>query len=253
MLKPFGAALVAALTLAAGGVAAQQQDPQAQPLPQAGPPTTQTQPQPHGGPMMRQGQQAGQQLSQAQQQLQQVSQQMQQNPGQAQQLQPQARQALDQLQQAVQQLRQSPAGQQAQQQIQQLEQQIQQAQQQLQQDPQQAQQQIQQVAQSAQNLQQQIGQGAGGGPQAQIAASADNLIGKTLTNQQGEDVGEVSDVVVTPQGQVQAVVIDRGGALGLGGKQVALQWSDLSIRGDQLMVNMSDDQIAQLPEYQTEQ
>ncbi|WP_308917672.1 PRC-barrel domain-containing protein [Jannaschia sp. LMIT008] len=42
-----------------------------------------------------------------------------------------------------------------------------------------------------------------------------------------DDIGEIGDLIVGVDGSLQAVVIDVGGFLGLGEKEVAVQWSSL--------------------------
>ena len=42
-----------------------------------------------------------------------------------------------------------------------------------------------------------------------------------------EEVGEIGDLLVGVDGTLQAVVIDVGGFLGLGAKEVAIEWSGL--------------------------
>ena len=154
----------------------------------------------------------------------------------------QARQALDGLEQALQQ---SAQGSSTEQQTQELQGQIDQARQQLDQDPQQAADTLQQIAQTAQ-------QAGGAQQQAQIPAEADRIVGKKIMSSQGDEVGEVNDVLVTGEGHVEAVLVEQGGTMGMGGKQVALQWNQIQIQGDQLTVSMSPDQLEQLPEYQAE-
>jgi sporulation protein YlmC with PRC-barrel domain len=62
--------------------------------------------------------------------------------------------------------------------------------------------------------------------------SADNLIGATVYDGTNDDIGEIGDVILQPKGEVQALVIDVGGFLGLGEKHVALDASNLQFRRD---------------------
>jgi sporulation protein YlmC with PRC-barrel domain/ElaB/YqjD/DUF883 family membrane-anchored ribosome-binding protein len=151
-----------------------------------------------------------------------------------------ARKALDDLQQALQ----GEGGQLAQDQADQMKQRIDQARQQLDTDPQQAAVTIQQLAQSTQQLQM-------AGQQAEIPPDADRIVGKKLMAA-GKEAGEISDVLVTSDGKVAAVLVKAGGALGVGGKQVAIPWNEIKIQGDQVTVNLSADQIDAMPEYKVE-
>lgn len=67
------------------------------------------------------------------------------------------------------------------------------------------------------------------GSQGQVLAS--NLIGKAVYSGQGENankVGDVNDVLMSSDGKAQAVVIGVGGFLGIGEKDVALEFNRLN-------------------------
>lgn len=56
---------------------------------------------------------------------------------------------------------------------------------------------------------------------------ASNIIGSTVYNGTGDDaenIGSVNDIVIGPEGDVQAVVIGVGGFLGIGRKDVAVEY-----------------------------
>lgn len=77
------------------------------------------------------------------------------------------------------------------------------------------------------------------------------LIGTNLQNMQNETVGEIDAVMVDRAGKVQAVIVGVGGFLGIGERQVAINWDALSVSpsGDKVTLNMSSDQLKALPEY----
>lgn len=62
--------------------------------------------------------------------------------------------------------------------------------------------------------------------------SAEELMGTRVYGPDREDVGEISDVLMTQDGQVTAYIVDVGGFLGLGEKPVALAASELKIYTD---------------------
>ena len=128
-----------------------------------------------------------------------------------------------------------------QEQVTQLQSQSAQVRQQLQEDPQNAGQDLQELADSAMQLQ-----------TASIPAEADAIMGRQVVTSDGEEGGEVSDILITSDGQVEALLIKRGGALGLGGTQVAIPWTEVQLQGDQIVVNATRDEMEQMPEYQTE-
>ncbi|HRO60498.1 MAG TPA: PRC-barrel domain-containing protein [Burkholderiaceae bacterium] len=61
-------------------------------------------------------------------------------------------------------------------------------------------------------------------------ARASRLIGGDVENPQGDNIGKIRDMVIDPStGQIQQVVVGVGGFLGIGEKDVALQWDGLQI------------------------
>lgn len=79
--------------------------------------------------------------------------------------------------------------------------------------------------------------------QAQIPPDARHLIDKKATNAQGKDMGKIKDVLVSPDGKVEAVVLDYKR------KNHAVTWDRLKMQGDQVTVDMTEQQLSQLPEY----
>jgi len=85
---------------------------------------------------------------------------------------------------------------------------------------------------------------------------ASNLIGETVYNGTGDDaqnIGDVNDLVINADGQVQAVVVGVGGFLGMGEKSVALEfdaidWAEKD--GDRwIVVNSTKEALEALPEF----
>ncbi len=62
--------------------------------------------------------------------------------------------------------------------------------------------------------------------------SADNLIGRTVYSADDENIGEVGDVLLTADNKVEGFVLDVGGFLGMGEKQVAISPENLDIRAN---------------------
>lgn len=103
-----------------------------------------------------------------------------------------------------------------------------------------------------QQMQTSQGQGVqnqqGQGMQGQAIAGRE-LIGKEVMGQNGEAIGEVSDVIVSDAG-LQQVIIERGGFLGMGEKQVAVDMDKLSVSPDGISLDMTDQQLSQMPDYE---
>lgn len=69
-------------------------------------------------------------------------------------------------------------------------------------------------------------------PVDRATLSADAMIGATVYGAGDDNIGEVGDVLLTTDGQVEAYVVDVGGFLGIGEKHVALDASELEVFSD---------------------
>lgn len=82
--------------------------------------------------------------------------------------------------------------------------------------------------------------------QQQGQLPAQQLIGQKVSDAQGQELGEVKDVVVDLQsGQVHAAVIEFGGTLGVGGKSYAFPIQDLQpgSQGQYTLANVEKDKL----------
>ncbi|MCA1972461.1 MAG: PRC-barrel domain-containing protein [Caenispirillum sp.] len=79
-----------------------------------------------------------------------------------------------------------------------------------------------------------------------------DVVGMDVIGQDGEKVGEISDVLVGKDGMMQSIVVNQGGFLGIGEKSIALELSAVDIQDDGVHVNMTNDQLSQLPEWEPE-
>ncbi len=57
---------------------------------------------------------------------------------------------------------------------------------------------------------------------------ASNLIGADVKTAKGENVGSVNDLIIDQKGQVVAIVVSVGGFLGMGEKDVAIGWNEVT-------------------------
>jgi hypothetical protein len=105
-----------------------------------------------------------------------------------------------------------------------------------------------------------IGQGATGGGFAQNQSADDlrgsKLIGASVHGPDNSSIGEISDLLIAPDGKIQAVVVGVGGFLGLAQKDVALPFQSLTIRRspvssaiDKITVSYSKDQLNNTPAF----
>ncbi|HJT12966.1 MAG TPA: PRC-barrel domain-containing protein [Dongiaceae bacterium] len=84
---------------------------------------------------------------------------------------------------------------------------------------------------------------------------AEKLIGMTVYDTNGDKVGEVKDILFNEQGQATGVVLSVGGVLGLGAKQVGLQWSEVDIQPDAEVakIQYNQDQLKAAPDFKTQE
>lgn len=87
--------------------------------------------------------------------------------------------------------------------------------------------------------------------------SADNLMGRTVYSANDENIGEVGDVLLTSDNQVEGFILDVGGFLGMGEKQVAISPENLDIRADAdgeltIFTPFTEEQLEAQKEYSEE-
>ena len=83
---------------------------------------------------------------------------------------------------------------------------------------------------------------------------ASQLEGKNVLSSQGEEVGEISDIVRSQADNELHAVVDVGGFLGIGARSVAIPVQQGQIGEDgNLQVPLSREQLEQLPEYDDSQ
>jgi sporulation protein YlmC with PRC-barrel domain len=91
---------------------------------------------------------------------------------------------------------------------------------------------------------------------------ASRLKGTAVTGSDDQKIGEVTDILFDKMGHVKAYIVSIGGFLGIGAKEVALEWSAFdempTIKGRpedkhftvyQLKVSMTKDQLKQMAEF----
>jgi sporulation protein YlmC with PRC-barrel domain len=84
--------------------------------------------------------------------------------------------------------------------------------------------------------------------------SADNLIGTTVYGADDANLGEISDIVLTGDNSVDAIVVDVGGFLGIGEKPVAVAMDNLKFMNDKdgntyLYTNLTKEQLESQAAY----
>ncbi|MCC5978921.1 MAG: PRC-barrel domain-containing protein [Salinarimonas sp.] len=85
--------------------------------------------------------------------------------------------------------------------------------------------------------------------------SVDTLLGANVYDVNDDNVGSVDDIMVNGDGEMQYVVMDIGGFLGIGAHTVALGLDEVTILHDgedslRLYVDVDEDTLRNMPEYQ---
>src|ERR1700758_673374 len=78
------------------------------------------------------------------------------------------------------------------------------------------------------------------------------MIGSAVYDVQNRKIGSVDDVILNKKGKVDAVVIDVGSFLGMGGKNVAVLPSDIKTDNNRLTLDRSKEQLQQMASYNLE-
>ncbi len=89
-------------------------------------------------------------------------------------------------------------------------------------------------------------------PTSQLAPMrVDQLTGKSVINDTGDEVGKVKDIVRDKTSGQVAAVVGIGGFLGIGEHDVTISLQDLSMRGDRLQApaGTTKDKLEKMPQY----
>jgi sporulation protein YlmC with PRC-barrel domain len=81
---------------------------------------------------------------------------------------------------------------------------------------------------------------------------ASKMIGSTVYDVQNRSIGSVKDIVLNRSGTVDAVVLDVGSFLGMGGKYVAIPLSDIKTDNNRLTLDRSKEQLQLMANYELE-
>ncbi len=82
---------------------------------------------------------------------------------------------------------------------------------------------------------------------------ASNLIGAEVNTTGDESVGSVNDLIIDQDGKVVAVVVGVGGFLGMGEKNVAINWDQIQMSGigeQKLRIDQTRESLTSAPEFQ---
>ncbi len=81
-----------------------------------------------------------------------------------------------------------------------------------------------------------------------------NLWNKSVYNAAGKSIGDLNDVLIDKDGKVAALVVGVGGFLGLGEKNVAVDFDQIKqsggISGNRIVVGLSEQDLRNAPAFQ---
>jgi len=86
-----------------------------------------------------------------------------------------------------------------------------------------------------------------------VLLSTETLLGSDVKNPQGQDVGDLKQLMLDPHtGRVMYAVVAMGGFLGMGEKTVIVPWNALEVArdGKSLVLNVSPQMLQQAPAYE---
>jgi osmotically-inducible protein OsmY len=83
------------------------------------------------------------------------------------------------------------------------------------------------------------------------ALRASDLIGRDIHNAQGEEIGEVDDLLVGRGSKDIRAVLEVGGVMGIGAKRVTIPYSDLMVSrdGEYVFVDATEEQLEARPAF----
>lgn len=89
------------------------------------------------------------------------------------------------------------------------------------------------------------------------ALTAENLTGATVIGPNNEDIAEVGDLLLDQSGQIEAMLIDFGGFLGIGQKRVAVGLDNIDFASNEngdivVYTDFTREQLEAAPEYNEE-
>lgn len=115
-------------------------------------------------------------------------------------------------------------------------------------------------------VERQLSEPAAGGQPAPPPATADflasqdagqiragNIIGKSVIDRDGEEIGKVADVLMDQDGRIVGLVINTGGFLGIGARPVGIPWQNAgdAAGAEQIRVDYSGEELSQAPQFKT--
>jgi sporulation protein YlmC with PRC-barrel domain len=80
---------------------------------------------------------------------------------------------------------------------------------------------------------------------------ASEFIGQNVKNQLGENIGKVSDIIFNSSGNINYLILSRGGILGIGAELVPVPWhtENIDIQRGALIMNIDRQKLEEAPSF----
>jgi sporulation protein YlmC with PRC-barrel domain len=78
------------------------------------------------------------------------------------------------------------------------------------------------------------------------------LLGRGILNNKGEEVAELDDLMIGPEGRVEQIILDAGGFFGIDEKLVAVPFRPLKITDLGIVYNLTEEQLEKSPAFSYE-
>jgi sporulation protein YlmC with PRC-barrel domain len=81
---------------------------------------------------------------------------------------------------------------------------------------------------------------------------ANELVGQSVVSREGDNLGTIDDLAISDNGQVEYIVLSRGGFLGLGAELLPIPWEAAALQWDaegQLTAGLTEQQIQGAPTF----
>jgi sporulation protein YlmC with PRC-barrel domain len=77
----------------------------------------------------------------------------------------------------------------------------------------------------------------------------EEIVGQNIYGTNGEEIGEIDNVVMSQRGSTPEALVGVGGFLGLGERNVAIPLNQIQMEGDRLTTSMTKEEIGAMQEY----